>query len=261
MRLKLGLQHCNFPFFWRFNHPIPVKRRPLLPRFEQELYADFHKGFQAAYTVLLQAFATRDHATLSEALDYKLNQRVFACLSRLHSENKTLEVVNPYAAVSLSLWNSRIHVFPPYRNRPKSKLTEQFRVYYNVSDSEDLTEPSSDREEPRVRLNDMQVWACERQKQAVLRVDCRYFSCQKLVLRKGDGEIVRGKADTSLEEHWIRFESSFPVSDSEDIMDYFLYGEGESPIQQYAWTATDIDLCLGGNKYAARPFKFPFPRD
>lgn len=258
MRLKLGLKHCNFPFFWRFNLPIRVTRRQLLPRFEQELYADFHKGFQAAYTALLQAFATRDHDTLAEALEKKLNERVIACLTRLNSENKALEVVNPSAAVSLSLWNARIHVFPPYRHRPKSP-GQRYRVYYNVSDSEE--ELSSDSEEPRLRQNDLQVWACDRQKNAILAVDCRYSSCQKLVLRQGSGEIVRGKADAALEQHWVRFETSFQVSDADDLMDYFLHGEGESPIKEFIWTAADIDLCLGGNQYATRPFKFPFPRD
>ena len=259
MRLRVGLKQSYLPFFWRFDRPLRVKRRHLLPRFEQELYADFHKGFQAAYTALLQAFVTWDSATLTEALDKKLNQRVTACLARLKGEKQTLEVLNSSAAVSLSLWNAQIHISPPHRHRPKLPFREYFRVYYNVSDSENESPPSSDSEEPRVRPSDLQIWAIEKQKHATLTVDCLYSSCQKLLLRQASGQIVRGRADMALEQHWVRFETCFEAEDPEEVMEFFLHGEGDSPIREFGWTAVDVDFCLKGNPYAFRPFKLPLP--
>lgn len=258
MRLKIGLKPSNLPFFWRFDRQIRVKRQQLLPRLEQELYAAFHQGFQAAYTALLQAFVTRDFAMLTEALDKKLSERVTSSLVRVQGQKQALEVVNSSAAVSLSLWNARIHVSPPPRHRPKTPFRELFRVYYNVSDSEDESQ-SSDSEEPRMRPSDLQIWAIERQKHALLAVDCLYSSCQKLLLRHESGQIARGNADMAIEQHWVRFETRFEAPDPKEVMEFFLYGEGESPIKEYVWTAVDVDFCLGGNPYAIRPFKLPFP--
>lgn len=246
------------PFFWRFNLLFPLRKQPLLPRFEQELYSDFHSGFQAAYSALLHSLVTFDSQILSDALESRLNRRVATNLHSLKEKKWTLETVNPTAAVSLSLWNAKIHVHPPPRRQKSEKIETIYPVYYNVSDSEEEESEDSEREEPRLRPSDILVWEGNQEKTAVLTVDCLYSTCQKLVLRGGNKEILRGTVDTSIEQHLVRYETHFQVKRPSSLSGYFLDGEGESPISSFTWTATDIDYCLLGNPFASRCIKLPF---